>query len=181
MPYGRRAMKPIKLLALCVAILALAGCSSGVRRDGGAEASAVKLGDPKVASVRIYLNDNAQKLHANNVKFNPEALRSTIQRTLEARQLVVPDAKQRMEVEITNMRVRSTFASIAFGFMAGADSVTGNVLVFGGDGSQLTKFEVSASYALGGIGGGTDEARMSWLYEEFAKLTINELLGLNQK
>ena len=174
-------MKLIKSAALCIAILVLAGCASGVTRDGGGEAKAVKLADPKVAGVRIYLNDNAQKLHVDNIKFNPEALRSTIQRTLEARQLVVPDSNQRMEVEITDMRVRSTFSSIAFGFMAGADSVKGNVLVFGADGKQLMKYEVSASYALGGIGGGTDEARMSWLYEEFAKLTINELLGLDAK
>jgi len=174
-------MNLVKVPALCITILALAGCASGVTRDGGAGAKAAKLDDPKVASVRIYLNDNAQKLHADNVKFNPDALRSTIQRTLEARQLVTPDSKQRMEVEITDMRVRSTFSSIAFGFMAGADSVKGNVLVVGADGRQLMKFEVSASYALGGIGGGTDEARMSWLYEEFAKLTINELLGLGPK
>jgi uncharacterized protein DUF4410 len=174
-------MKLIALPAVWLVILALAGCASGVTREGGAEAKATKLPDPKVASIKIYLNDNAQKLHADNVKFNPEALRSTIQRTLEARQLVTAESKQRMEVEITDMRVRSTFASIAFGFMAGADSVKGNVLVFGTDGKPLTKFEVSASYALGGIGGGMDDARMNWLYEEFAKLTINELLGLDPK
>lgn len=174
-------MKLIKLYALCITIVALAGCASGITRDGMAGAKTAKLADPKVVSVRVYLNDDAQKLHADNVKFNPDALRSTIQRTLEARQLVAPDSKQRMEVEITDMRVRSTFSAIAFGFMAGADSVKGNVLVLGADGKQLMKFEVSASYALGGIGGGTDEARMSWLYEEFAKLTINELLGVDLK
>jgi hypothetical protein len=174
-------MKLIKLTALCFTILAVAGCASGVTRDRVADLKPAKLADPKVASIKLYLNDNAQKLHADNVKFNPDALRSTIQRTLEARQLVAADSKQRMEVEITDMRVRSTFSAIAFGFMAGADSVRGNVLVLGADGKQQMKFEVSASYALGGIGGGTDDARMNWLYEEFAKLTINELLGVDQK
>lgn len=174
-------MKLIKLLPVCITVLALAGCASGVMREGGAGAKATKLADPKIASVRIYLNDTAQKLHADNVKFNPDALRSTIQRTLEARQLVTADSKQRMEVEITDMRVRSTFSSVAFGFMAGADSVKGNVLVFGADGKSLTKFEVSASYALGGLAGGMDDARMNWLYEEFAKLTTNELVGLDPK
>ncbi|MBI3044616.1 MAG: hypothetical protein HYY78_17500 [Betaproteobacteria bacterium] len=41
----------------------------------------------------------------------------------------------------------------------------------------LNQFEVSASYALGGLAGGQDEARMGWLYEEFAKLTLKELTG----
>jgi hypothetical protein len=167
------------LLAMCVAIVTLAGCASGVKRDAGA--NPVKLSDPKVATVRIYLTEGAQKLHADNIKFNPEALRSTIQRSLEARQLLAAEARQRMEVEITDMRVRSTFSSIAFGFLAGADSVTGNVHVLGADGKPVSKFQVSASYALGGLGGGTDEARMSWLYEEFAKHAVNELLGIEAK
>lgn len=174
-------MKQVNLIVLLAAVVALAGCASGVKRDGAAGAGAVKLGDPKVASVKLYLNDNAQKLHADNIKFNPEALRSTIQRSLEARQLVASDSRQRLEVEITDIRVRSTFASVAFGFMAGADSVTGNVHVLGADGKPLAKFEVSASYALGGIGGGMDDARMNWLYEEFSKLTINEMLGQEAK
>ena len=160
--------------------LVLAGCASGVTREGGASKPA-KLADPKVTAVRIYLNEAAQKLHGDNIKFNPEALRSTVQRSLEARQLIAADAKQRMDIEITDMRVRSTFSSIAFGFMAGADSVKGNVHVLGADGRPVTKFEVSASYALGGIGGGTDETRLNWLYEEFAKLSINELLGIEAK
>jgi hypothetical protein len=159
----------------------LGGCASGVKREGGPDAKPVNLSDTKVTGVRIYLSDAAQKLHPDNIKFNPEALRATLQRTLDARQLVAADAKQRMDVEITDMRVRSTFSSIAFGFMAGADSITGNVYVLDANAKPLSKFEVSASYALGGIGGGTDEARMSWLYEEFSKRTINELLGVEGK
>ena len=34
---------------------------------------------------------------------------------------------------------------------------------------------VSVAYALGGIAGGQDETRMSWLYEKFAEETLNEL------
>ena len=35
--------------------------------------------------------------------------------------------------------------------------------------------KASAAYALGGLAGGQDEARMNWLYEEFAKLTVAEV------
>jgi len=36
---------------------------------------------------------------------------------------------------------------------------------------------VTASYALGGFGGGQDEMRMSWLYEAFAKALVSEITG----
>ena len=174
-------MKLVKLLALSVFVLAVAGCASGVRRDDSSALSSAKLTNPKVASLKLYLNDNAQKLLADNIKFNPDTMRGTIQRTLEARNMIASDSPQRIEVEVTDVRVRSSFSAVMFGFMAGSDSVKGNVYVIGSDGKQVTKFEVSASYALGGLGGGQDDARMNWLYEEFAKLTVNELTGENQK
>jgi hypothetical protein len=161
--------------------LGIAGCASEVRRDQGAGPPSAVLGDPKVASVKVYLNDDAQKLLADNIKFNPDALRGMLQRTLEARQLIVTESPNRLEVEITDLRVRSNVAAVLFGFMAGSDLVKGNVYVIGKEGKPLTKFEVSASYALGGLAGGQDETRTSWLYEEFAKLTVNELIGENKK
>lgn len=42
-------------------------------------------------------------------------------------------------------------------------------------GKEIDRFEVSVSYALGGIAGGQDSARMSWLYEKFAEETVKEL------
>lgn len=174
-------MRLTKLLLVCAMAIIVAGCASEVRRDQDAAAPSGKLADPKVASLRLYLNENAQKLLADNIKFNPDALRGVIQRTLEARKLVADESPNRIEVEITDLRVRSNFSAIMFGFMAGSDSVRGNVYVIGKDGKPLTKYEVSASYALGGIGGGQDDARMNWLYEEFAKLAVNELIGENKK
>jgi len=41
----------------------------------------------------------------------------------------------------------------------------------------VRKFNVSASYGLGGIAGGQDDVRMNWLYEKFAEHTIAELSG----
>jgi hypothetical protein len=173
----------MKLSALVLAgavLLGVAGCASEIKRDPGATRSSAVLPDPKFASVKVYLNDNAQKLLADNIKFNPDALRSMIQRTLEARRMVVAESPNRLEVEVTDLRVRSNVAAVLFGFMAGSDLVQGNVYVIGKDGKALAKFEVSASYALGGLAGGQDETRTSWLYEEFAKLTVKELIGEKQ-
>jgi hypothetical protein len=37
-------------------------------------------------------------------------------------------------------------------------------------------FDVSASYALGGFAG-MNETRMSWLFEKFSELTVDEIIG----
>ena len=64
-----------------------------------------------------------------------------------------------------------------FGFMAGDDHIDGDVLVHAANGSELQRFSVSASYALGGLAGGQDSARMGWLYESFAERMMEELTG----
>lgn len=161
-------------IALCVFLTA---CASNVKRTevAGAEPLA---STSKYKNVSITLNDQAKTKLADNLKFNAETLRGTVQRALEAQDLIqkTPDqVAYGVEIVITDVRVRSNFSAIMFGFMAGADSVTGDVQVKDASGKLLKKFEVSASYALGGMGGGQDEARMGWLYEKFAEQTLNEL------
>jgi hypothetical protein len=62
-----------------------------------------------------------------------------------------------------------------FGFMAGDDHVTGQVRVLDPAGRALRSFEVKASYALGGLAGGQDGARLGWLYDKFADMAAEEL------
>jgi hypothetical protein len=73
------------------------------------------------------------------------------------------------------MRARSNFTAIAFGFMAGADMVKGDVITRDLQGKETGRFEVHADYALGGIAGGMDSTRMDWLHEKFAQLTLESL------
>ena len=80
-----------------------------------------------------------------------------------------------------DFRVRSNFTAVMFGFMAGNDSITGDVVLRDAAGKELNRFEVSASYALGGLAGGMDDARMGWLYEKFAELTVENLGGPESK
>lgn len=173
-------MKLLRLILASVAVLALVGCASGVKRDPGIPAAAVPA-NTKFSALKVYLNEDAKKLLADNIKFNPETLQSTLQRALSAKNLMVSDAVAQLDIEITDFRVRSNFSAIMFGFMAGNDSVTANVYVKDKAGKVLNKFETSASYALGGLAGGQDSARMDWLYEEFAKVTVNELTGESPK
>lgn len=76
----------------------------------------------------------------------------------------------------SQFRVRSSFSAVMFGFMADSDSIDGKVREFNQEGRQVHSFDVSASYALGGIAGG-DGTRMNWLYDKFTELTIAELTG----
>jgi hypothetical protein len=166
-------------LKLCFAIAiasSLLGCASGARRDeAAAPAAAAELAGQKYSSINLQLSDKAKKLLLDNPKFNPDALKGTIQRMLEARGLLQAGSPYRIDVEVTDLRVRSNFSAVMFGFMAGADSVAGSVSIADKDGRRVSRYEVSASYALGGIAGGQDETRMGWLYEEFAKHVVNEL------
>lgn len=175
-----------RLAPIAVAVI-LAGCASGVQRmDQPAGSPALGATVPKPAvgplkSVTVSLTPEAQKLMADNSKFNPETLRSTVDRVLAAQGLIKADAGQTMHIELTGFRVRSSFSAVMFGFMAGTDNVEGIVTIKDAAGAQLKRAKVSASYALGGIGGGQDEARMNWLYEEFAKHAAGEVSGQSAK
>ena len=173
-----------------VALAALLGaCASGVTRmdapapgiAGAAVASTRGAATGPVQSVNLWLNADAKKALAENIKFNPDTLKSTIERTLQARDLVKPDSGRTLDVEITAMRVRSNFTAVMFGFMAGSDNVEGVVTIKDSAGQVVKKAKVNASYALGGLAGGQDDARMGWIYEEFAKHASAEVSGVPVK
>jgi uncharacterized protein DUF4410 len=82
---------------------------------------------------------------------------------------LTPEAS--LAILVKDMRVRSNFSAVIWGFMAGSDSVSADIVLRDPAGKELDRFEVSASYALGG----QDDARMGWLYEKFAEETVQEL------
>ena len=170
--------------ALFLAAL-LVGCASGVTRmdapTTGTVAAPAQLADPTVKAVTIQLSDAAKKLVIDNLKFNSETLRSTIERALSGQSLIKPESRQSMTIEITSFRARSNFSAIMFGIMAGTDNVEGIVTVMDAAGAVLKRSKINASYGLGGLAGGQDDARMNWLYEEFAKLTVAEMTGVGAK
>jgi hypothetical protein len=64
-----------------------------------------------------------------------------------------------------------------FGFMSGSDSLDGTVILKDDSDVQKATFDISASYALGGFGGGQNDARLGWLGDKFAELTANTVVG----
>ncbi len=155
------------------------GCASGVTRESAESANRVRISaDNQVSDVSVSLTEEAKKKVPDNLKFNPEELRNHIHRAMEAKSLLNSGAKGTLpvlHVEIKDFRVRSNFSAVMFGFMAGSDSITGDIVIKDTGGGEIDRFEVTTSYALGGFAGGQDAARMGWLYEKFAEETINEL------
>ena len=155
----------------------LTACASTVDR----KVSSWQYQGQKFASLRVSLNDAAKEKLKDNIKFDAQRFEQNILRTMESRGLIDKSSKNAVDVEVSDIRVRSTFSAVMWGFMAGNDHVSGTVRLKHPAGVMHT-FDVSASYALGGLGGGQDESRMNWLYEEFAKLTVNEIMnGETQK
>lgn len=169
-------------LAIILGAVLLAGCASGVKQ--ATVENRQFLATQPAKSISISLNDEAKTKVADNLKFDQNALLNTVKRALTAQNLLnesKPGASHTIEIVMKDFRVRSNFTAVMFGFMAGNDSITGDVVLRDAAGKELNRFEVSASYALGGLAGGMDEARMGWLYEKFAELTVENLRGPESK
>jgi hypothetical protein len=154
--------------------LALSGCASQVTRDetAGMPREPVRA----LSSFDVVMSATSTAQMADNLKFDIEALRSTMRRTLESKQLVAADGDFEMKVVVDDIRVRSTFNAIMWGFMAGDDHLNGSVTLTRRDSNASNNFGVKASWALGGFAGGQDSARLTWLYEEFSKKIADELV-----
>ncbi len=170
----------IKLSLATVLVGLLTACASGVSRMDGATASTA-LTDSKIKSINVWLNEGAKKLVADNSRFNQETLKTRIETAFKAQGLLTDSATQIFDLEITGFRVRSNFSAIAFGFMAGNDNIEGIITIKDGAGKTLKRAQVKASYALGGVAGGQDEARMGWLYDELTKHAVTEVVGVTAK
>jgi hypothetical protein len=173
----------LRSLFILFVALSLSACASDVIRsaDSGLAKPQFAVGQGKQAgNIAVALTEDAQKQAADNLKFNHETLLATVRRALEGNKVLAKDgdpALPRVDILVTDVRVRSNFSAIMFGFMAGDDRIKGDVIVRAPNGTALQQFTISTSYALGGIAGGQDSARMDWLYEAFAKRVLEELTG----
>jgi hypothetical protein len=168
-----RSMRRIFLIGL---IALVGGCASQVTRapQAGAAAEPVRA----LASFDVVMSPNAKSQLAENLKFDQETLRAMIKRSLDAANLTAADGDFTMTVTVDEIRVRSTFNAIMWGFMAGTDQLNGTATLTRLDGKPVGSFKITTSYALGGLAGGQDSARLNWLYEEFTKLLTQELVTL---
>jgi hypothetical protein len=163
------------------------GCASTVNRTTSniKETSTVKeevvqaVKFAPLKSLTVTLNSSAQGKLADNENFSRDKLFLRINSTLSDSQYLQiqnNNSSLKIEVVITNIRVRSGAAAILLGFLAGADYITGQIYIKDGE-KVVDNFEVDISYAFGGAMGDTD-TRMSWMYESFATKILEELKKL---
>ncbi|MER2541308.1 MAG: DUF4410 domain-containing protein [Azonexus sp.] len=169
----------MRLATTGAVIMALIGCASGVTRQAQ-NAEKPQLTTERIGKVVVTLTPEAERKVADNQGFSTEQLASVIKNEIGNRKMIDSASATTLDVEVTDFRVRSTFSAVMFGFMAGNDNVTGKVQLRGPNG-DTEPFEVSASYALGGLAGGQDGSRMGWLYGQFAKLVAVELYGESEE
>lgn len=173
----------IKYLFL-VAAISLVGCASTVSRNTAmmSEKSEVKDASTPIISFKplraltVGLDSKAAAKLPDNQNFSVDKLFEKINFILSTSKYLQAQnnsSNLRMDVVITNIRVRSGMSAIMFGVLAGADSINGQVTIKDND-KVIDKFEVDISYALGGAMGGTD-TRMSWMYEAFSDKILEEM------
>jgi hypothetical protein len=166
-------MKALPSLVVVAIVGALSACSGNVRVGDGAPSFAYN--GEKFSTVKVELTPEAQGKLSDNIQFQAEQLQSNVQKRLSADGLWASDQPYHIEVVVKDIRVRSTFSAVMWGFMAGDDHIVGDVSVLDADNRSIYRFQVAASYALGGFGGGQDGMRMNWLYERFAELTAKQI------
>jgi hypothetical protein len=172
-----------KFSFLVVAAMFLAGCASGVARSpkGGIDTSdkpKISAND-QISNVSVSMTDGAKEKALKNPKFDKDELLKHVIRTITAKSMLNETGDKQLpalEVQVKDMRIRSKFSAVMWGFMAGADSIKADIVLTDAEGRELDRFEVSTSYALGGFAGGQDSTRMTWLYEKFAEETVSELM-----
>jgi Domain of unknown function (DUF4410) len=166
------------LSAICLICL-LSSCASSVQRSDSAS-NYVYSGE-KFQSVEVVLSEKGKKELADNLKFDPAELHLQIARRMEEKGLIQNPSENRVRVEITDIRIRGTFVAIMLGIFAGADYVNGKVSVLDASGRPKHEFVSKASWALGGWGGGQDSSRLPWIYEKFAVVTVDEIMGVRKE
>lgn len=174
-------MNTFHRIASALLVTTLVGCASQVTR--APESAAARDPVRALTSFEIEISPTAKAAmaEAETQKFDLVVFRGVIQRTLDAARLVAADGDFRLTVTVDELRVRSTFNAIMWGFMAGTDTLNGTATLTRLDGRPVGSFKVGTTYALGGFAGGQDSARVAWLYEEFAKLLTQELVTLRDQ
>ena len=156
----------------------LAACSSNVRM--GSSTGYAYSGE-KYGKVLIVLSDAVASNKDKAYRADDLALDSHIIAAMKASNLYDEHSPGAVRVTVNSIRVRNTFNAVMFGFMAGSDNIDGTVQLLDEQQKARTSFNVTASYSLGGFGGGQSDARLGWLRDKFAELTVDTILGKVEK
>lgn len=157
-----------------VSVIFVSGCASNVAlRSQHAD---YKYNGEKYCKVVVTQSDSITKDARKGSRIDEMLLDRKIITQLKASGLYDESCQDSIKVLVKSIYIRNSFNAIVFGFMAGADSLEGSVTLNNAN-AELATFDINASYALGGTGGGQDNVRLGWLSEKFAELTVKTILG----
>lgn len=174
--------RPGRLLVIALLALTMAACSTAVTRSPEAGLQTPQFDAPgkKAGDFKVQLTDQARVQAVGTGLFDQTKLQGMIRQALETSNILSPapdPARPTVEITVTEVKVRSSFSAVMWGFLAGDDHIYGTVVVRAPDQTVLQEYVVESSYAFGGLAGGEVGARMNWLYESFAEHVAAELTG----
>lgn len=153
----------------------VAGCTtSAVERIN--DSTVYRYDGQKFNKVELIIRKDATDDLGDIIRFDQDELRNMIEHILDVKGLKDVNSPNIIKVEINDVRVRSDSDALKWGFMAGDDHIEGDILLLGENAVPFHAFHVATSTYDGGGVLGFGEIRMSWLYEEFSKLTLQEIL-----
>ncbi len=176
----------LRVLLAGLFLVPLGACASNITRSTNVALTTPYFENTKVkaGNLSLTMTEKARKLAVENLGFNHKQLLDTVRRALEVNRILTEKtdaSRPSIEIQVTSVHARSNFAAVMFGFLAGDDHIQGDIIVRAPGGAVVQRFNVSASYALGGLAGGQDSARFGWLYEAFAEHVVKELTGKSEE
>jgi hypothetical protein len=149
-----------------------------VSRQAGQSRPAQAIITPSnpLGNIVVTYSEDARKKLSDNSAFNDKDFKLQMQKTLSAAKLISDNVNPKqptLNVEVTNIRVRSIANRMMLGFLSGADYVMGNVTVKDVSGKTLDAFQISTDHYESYTVGTTNV--LSWIYETFADDVRKEL------
>ncbi len=178
--------KRILRWALPWAVGVLMGCQADVSGPPAAQVTGQSVVPQSVAarteagSVEISLSPDAQRQLVGNRAFDQARLLHAVRQALVAHNVLTRDVdptRPKVEIHVTDVSVQGKVLAITFGPRARDDHIDGQVVIRSPAGSQLRRFEISASSTVGDERPGQQEAQLEWLYRSFAWMVVRELAG----
>lgn len=168
-------MKSFFFVVLSTVLLGfLSGCAGTANlkeQHSGYTYSGEKYGKVTVSQSEKVLEDVRKGMRLDEM-----ALDKKIIAQLKSRGVYDESSQDSVVILINSIYIRNAFNAIMFGVMSGVDNIDGTVTLLK-ENTELAKFDVNAAYALGGLGGGQNEVRLTWLSDKFAEQTADMILG----
>lgn len=169
-----RMNKIILVITLAGSVLFVSGCARAVafRTQHGV----YTYGGEKYGKVLVIQSDSVTEEARKGAWFEEISLDRKIIVQLKASGLYDEKSQDSITVLVQSIYIRKPSNSLAYGIIAGADSLQGSVTLNKGN-AVLAVFDINASHDLRGIEKSQDHVRLERISDKFAELTVRTISG----